>query len=92
MKKILLLGLVITLSFLSACIPLSHASPLGSHSNSLTTTQAFTEIYILNISSYKIHRPDCRSVRQMKEENKQTYTGALYILLEEGYTTCGHCF
>ena len=32
--------------------------------------------YILNTNTHKFHYPTCRSVKQMKEENKQNYTGS----------------
>ena len=47
--------------------------------------------YILNTSSHKFHLPTCSSVADMKESNKQTYTGSREALLEEGYTPCGVC-
>lgn len=47
--------------------------------------------YILNTSTEKFHYPDCSSVADMKEENRQAYTGSRETLLEEGYTPCGLC-
>lgn len=47
--------------------------------------------YILNTSSHKFHLPTCSSVADMKDSNKQTYTGSREALLEEGYTPCGVC-
>lgn len=48
--------------------------------------------YIINKSTKKIHKEDCRYATDIKEENKEVYTGALDDLLSDGYfTTCGTC-
>ncbi len=57
-----------------------------------TTTTAATAAYILNTNTKKIHRPGCRSIKSIKESNKQNFNGTLDDLLDRGYTTCGNCF
>lgn len=47
--------------------------------------------YILNRNNKKFHYDDCSSVTQMKEENKQEYTGTRKDLLKQGYEPCGNC-
>ncbi len=47
--------------------------------------------YILNKNTKKIHLPSCYSVDQMKESNKEYYTGDIDDLLGRGYTRCGNC-
>ncbi len=47
--------------------------------------------YILNKNTKKIHLPTCRSVDQMKESNKDYYTGNIDDLLDRGYSRCGNC-
>ena len=48
--------------------------------------------YVLNTSSKKVHLPDCRYARDMKEENKQETTKSLEELIEQdGYAACGTC-
>lgn len=47
--------------------------------------------YILNSNSRKIHKPDCSSVKDIKDSNKEEYTGSREKLLEQGYTPCGRC-
>lgn len=47
--------------------------------------------YVLNIKSMKFHDPSCQSVYDMKEANKQFYTGERKELLEQGYSPCGRC-
>ncbi len=47
--------------------------------------------YILNKNTKKIHLPSCYSVDQMKESNKEYYTGDIDDLLGRGYSRCGNC-
>ena len=59
-----------------------------------STTQSITESekrYILNISTMKFHIPTCRGVKDMKDENKQEYTGTRQGAIDMGYSPCGIC-
>ena len=47
--------------------------------------------YILNTNTHKFHYPSCGSVKQMKESNKQTYTGSRDDLIAQGYDPCKKC-
>ncbi len=47
--------------------------------------------YILNKNTKKIHLPSCYSVDQMKESNKEYYTGDIDYLLGRGYSKCKNC-
>ncbi len=47
--------------------------------------------YILNISSKKIHLPDCDSVSAMSEYNRRTTNKSKEQLINEGYSPCGSC-
>ncbi|MCD8045808.1 MAG: DNA/RNA non-specific endonuclease [Clostridiales bacterium] len=47
--------------------------------------------YILNTNTKKFHYPSCSSVDQMKESNKQEYTGSRDDLINQGYDPCGRC-
>jgi len=47
--------------------------------------------YVLNISRKKFHYPDCGSVEQMSDHNRQEYRGTREELIEDGYTPCGNC-
>ncbi|MCD8324667.1 MAG: DNA-entry nuclease, partial [Clostridiales bacterium] len=56
------------------------------------TEKADTETtYILNTNTKKFHYPSCSSVDQMKESNKQEYTGSRDDLINQGYDPCGRC-
>jgi hypothetical protein len=53
-----------------------------------------TFTFVLNVSTKKIHDPDCSSVAKMSEKNRKDWTGTyaeLQQLLDSGYTTCGTC-
>ena len=47
--------------------------------------------YIVNISSFKFHLPDCGSVSQISDENKQEYVGTREELIASGYDPCKNC-
>lgn len=47
--------------------------------------------YILNTNTGKFHDPDCGSVRQMAEKNKQVYTGSRDEVIGMGYVPCKKC-
>ena len=54
-------------------------------------TEAPSE-YVLNTNSKKIHLPSCRYAVDLKEENKEIFTGDdLSALWDDGYTKCGTC-
>ena len=48
-------------------------------------------VYILNTNTKKIHLPTCSSVKKIKEENKEEYTGNINDLLSNGYSACKKC-
>ena len=52
-------------------------------------TQAYT--YVCNTNTKKFHYPDCKSVNQMKEENRLFTSLSREELLAEGYEPCGNC-
>ncbi len=47
--------------------------------------------YVLNTSSKKIHKPDCRYAESMSEANKEVFTGDIQQKISDGYTVCGTC-
>ena len=47
--------------------------------------------YILNTNTRRFHLPSCSSVSDMKEANKETYSGSRESLIEQGYSPCGIC-
>lgn len=65
----------------------NHGSDKGKQSKS----ESGAETYILNTNSKKFHRPDCSSVKDMKESNKKSFTGTQKQLKLQGYEPCGNC-
>lgn len=48
-------------------------------------------VYILNTGTGKFHYPDCSSVKDMKESNRETYRGSREDMISRGYSPCGRC-
>jgi DNA-entry nuclease len=49
------------------------------------------QTYILNTNTHKFHDPSCSSVEDIKDSNKNTYTGSREDLIAKGYEPCGQC-
>ncbi len=47
--------------------------------------------YILNTNTHKFHYPSCASVKQMKEKNKQAFSGDRADVIAMGYDPCKRC-
>ena len=47
--------------------------------------------YVLNTRTQKFHDPGCSGAADIKEENRQTYTGSREDLIAQGYSPCGQC-
>ena len=56
-----------------------------------TDTKTKEMKYVLNTKGKKFHNPDCASVKNMKEESKETYKGTRENLISQGYEPCGNC-
>jgi len=65
-----------------------HADDRSSSGNSF---ESIEQSYILNTNSRKIHLPDCKSVKDMKEKNKKQVTDSLDNLKNQGYKPCQRC-
>ena len=71
----------------------SDAETAGARENSANESGENDEeqTYILNTNTHKFHKPDCSGVKDMKEKNREEYTGTREELIEEGYEPCGRC-
>lgn len=68
------------------------AIPLAEEPDEEQTQAAYEEnTYIINVNTGKFHYPECSSVKQMNESNKQTYTGSREDLISQGYESCKRC-
>lgn len=47
--------------------------------------------FVLNENSKRFHKPNCKSIGNMKEENKKYYSGSRDDLIANGYKPCGSC-
>ena len=56
-----------------------------------TEEEKGTQDYMLNTSTKKFHHPDCSSILDTKEENKESFNGPRQWLIEHGYEPCGRC-
>lgn len=50
-----------------------------------------THSYVLNTNTKKFHYPDCRSVKQMSDKNRQDVVANREELIAQGYDPCGNC-
>lgn len=65
-------------------------SSLSGESTDVSADTANTE-YVLNVNTKKFHKPTCSVAKQMKEENKQEYSGSRDDLIAQGYEPCKKC-
>ena len=49
------------------------------------------QTYVLNTNTKKFHRPNCKSVSDMKEKNKKTVTKSREEIIADGYEPCKRC-
>lgn len=54
-------------------------------------TVSATRTFILNTSSKVYHKPSCSSAENIKEENRQEFTGTREEVEALGYEACGRC-
>ncbi len=66
----------------------------GDNSNTYDNSEQQQTItsYVLNTSTFKIHRSSCGDVKKIAPENRSISTLSLEELQSQGYSTCGHCF
>lgn len=60
--------------------------------NSVDSVSSEATTYILNTNTKKFHYPYCSSVNDMKEKNKQEFTGSRDDVINKGYVPCQRCF
>lgn len=85
----------------------SYEIPIGSSNqianDSITTDNNFntynnpeqqqtSDMFVLNTSTFKFHRPNCNDVKKIAPENYSTSNLSISELENQGYSACGHCF
>ena len=87
----ILLSLLFTACSKQTTVHLATTEPDVLTSQAETVTETAKSTYILNTASKKIHLPGCGSVKKIKDENKEGYSGSISDLEAQGYTCCGSC-
>lgn len=64
-------------------------SRLGADSPQETPPQAVT--YILNTNTMKFHYPSCENAKQIKDKNREEYSGTRDDVIYQGYSPCKNC-
>ena len=62
-----------------------------SSSQAAVSDSANVQTYVLNTNTHKFHNPGCSSVKQIKDGNRQDYTGGRDDLISMGYEPCKKC-
>lgn len=65
------------------------AKPVPQESNNTETVA--TQHYVLNTNTKKFHYPECRSVKQMSDKNRQDVEANREEIIAQGYDPCGNC-
>ena len=47
--------------------------------------------YVLNTNTMKFHYPNCNSVADIKDNNREDYHGTREDVIAKGYSPCGRC-
>lgn len=71
--------------------PVQTVAPQNTVKAQAAPSSEVSQTYILNTNTRKFHYPDCRSVKQMKEKNKQEYNGTRSEIIQMGYDPCQNC-
>lgn len=79
----------ITIDYATGKAELSDAGASAATGNS--GGNAAEKTYVLNENTKKFHTPECSGVKDIKEENKKSFTGSRDELIQEGYSPCGRC-
>ena len=72
-------------------ITIDYSSGASRLSDSSSENAEESMTYILNTNTRKFHLPSCTNAADIKEENRQTFTGSRDELIAEGYSPCGNC-
>ncbi len=65
--------------------------PLTAAASKSTSPSSSSANYILNTNTKKFHYPSCSSVSQMKEKNKEYFSGTRDEAIAKGYVPCKNC-
>ena len=69
----------------------SQTQPAYDEEETDTQSESVGTTYIINTNTAKFHYPQCSSVGQMNDSNKEEYTGSRDDLIAQGYSPCKRC-
>ena len=69
----------------------SQTQPAYDEEETDTQSESVGPTYIINTNTGKFHYPQCSSVGQMNDSNKEEYTGSRDDLIAQGYSPCKRC-
>lgn len=69
----------------------SQTQPAYDEEETDTQSESVGTTYIINTNTGKFHYPQCSSVGQMNDSNKEEYTGGRDDLIAQGYSPCKRC-
>lgn len=69
----------------------SQTQPAYDEEETDTQSESVGTTYIINTNTGKFHYPQCGSVGQMNDSNKEEYTGSRDDLIAQGYSPCKRC-
>ncbi|MCR5674749.1 MAG: MBL fold metallo-hydrolase [Lachnospiraceae bacterium] len=67
------------------------SSAVDASEQAVQNTAPQEETYVLNTNTKKFHHPNCKSVNQMKDKNKEIFTGSRDDVIARGYVPCKNC-
>ena len=71
--------------------PTIETAPVDATLQPASNNQNSEESYVLNTNTHKFHKPGCSSVKTIKDENRQDYTGNRSDIISMGYEPCKKC-
>lgn len=71
--------------------PRPKASPPSERPVTHEEAEAAPAVYVLNTNTKKYHAPDCPSVDDMSEKNKQIFEGTREQVEAQGFAACKRC-
>jgi len=69
----------------------SQTQPAYDEEETDTQSESVGTTYIINTNTGKFHYPQCSSVGQMNDSNKEEYIGSRDDLIAQGYSPCKRC-
>ena len=88
----------VTILFLIVCVSICACKDYGGRKykdsgteNDEYKIEKLYESYVLNKNTKKFHYPSCASAKNIKENNREEFTGTRKEIINRGYSPCGNC-